>query len=113
MSEEIKVPEAMLNVAANEFFKAASLNGVGSATDFERLSYALKSALRWLDAELEEMDKEEPFDRDLQIRRVRDLWTAHDPETISDLLVPIQDWWGDGKVKSRILEAYKRGKESK
>ena len=73
MSGAIKVPEEMLK-AASDAMRAPS--GPRFRSTEEWATTGLEAALGWLDAELEEMDKEEPFDRDLQIRRVRDLWTA-------------------------------------
>ena len=41
------IPDEMLDVANNEFFKAASLNGRSSCTDGERLGFALVAVVRW------------------------------------------------------------------
>lgn len=44
-----KIPDGMVKEALNEFFKAASLNGLSAPlTDGQRLLYALEAALRWM-----------------------------------------------------------------
>ena len=45
---DTKIPDEMLEIANNEFFKAASLNGLPNRTDGERLGFALAAAVRWL-----------------------------------------------------------------
>lgn len=72
--EKYIVPEGMRVAAHN----ASGLERDGNK--YYYISCALEAALRWLDAKLEEMDKEEPFDRDLQIDRVRALWLVPEPE---------------------------------
>ena len=41
------IPDEMLEVANNEFFKAASLNGLSNCTDGQRLGFALMAVVRW------------------------------------------------------------------
>lgn len=45
---DTKIPDEMSEAANNEFFKAASLNGLPNVTDGERLGFALIAAVRWL-----------------------------------------------------------------
>jgi hypothetical protein len=45
---DTKIPDEMLEVANNAFFKAESLTGQPKATDGERLGFALIESLRWL-----------------------------------------------------------------
>jgi hypothetical protein len=44
---DTKIPDEMLEAASNEFFKAASLNGLPNCTDGQRLNFALVAAVRW------------------------------------------------------------------
>lgn len=79
----------------------------------------LEAALEWLDKRLEEMDEEEPFDRDLQIDRVRDLWrtpSTEMPEEIADLFVKSRDQTLRCTIfeaNQRLIEAFRRGQRSK
>ena len=98
--KKIKVPNGML-----EAFEDCDKDqqDVGAWVSPRR---RLEAALRWLDKELEEMDKDEPFDRDLQIGRVRALWTDPEPsapEEIKDLLVDSTSSWRGHDVNRWIL----------
>ncbi len=105
MEKRYVVPDGMLKAAVD-----AMRNPAYNGSSIERwATIGIEAAMRWLDAKLEEMDKDEPFDRDLQIRRVRDLWTSPEPEVpeaVKDLLYPEHD-------NSRLIEAYNRGRAGK
>ena len=45
---DTKIPDKMLEIAADEFFRAASMNGRPSCTDRERLEFVLVAVVRWL-----------------------------------------------------------------
>ena len=125
---KIQVPPAMLEAVAMAIDVARggpeSMRDISTA---KTRDVTLEAALRWLDHELEEMDKVEPFDRDLQIDRVRTLWLAPEPE-VPEVPEEIKDLLCDrsgrpqaigsleeayNAIDNRILQAYKRGKESK
>ncbi len=100
MEKRYVVPPEMINA-----FQTAMQNRFGQV--YGGMAVGLEAAIRWLDGELEKMDKEEPFDRDLQIRRVRDFFLAPEPEVpeaIKDLLT-----MSDSLHNEHVLEAYRRG----
>lgn len=130
----IKIPEGMLNAASEAIYKArGGLSNFYAISATQVRDVTLEAAICWLDGELEKLVQHpyptsgefyiqpsiaEDYGRrgnNKAIESIRRMYLAPEPEVpkeVKDLLVSGFDV-SSGETDSRILEAYRRGKESK
>lgn len=131
---KVKVPDGMLK---------AAINAIQPSVLIGTMNVALEAALLWQDGLLEKMVQGDPYEKDQYMRseslnenavrtgfnkaiaNIRRMYDAHEPEVpeeIADLISKYEDVNSGGDAlliamarghNADILEAFRRGKESK